>query len=120
MISLVMAFTDQQTADIEASMASFMMKRRPPTEIRHKVDLAWRIEQQSVVIYSIRPFWQDETQKIESPVAKATFVGTTNRWKIYWMRADLKWHSYPPHPVAVFFDEFLVVIDEDKHGCFWG
>jgi hypothetical protein len=115
-----MAFTDQQTADIEASMASFINKRRPPAEIRHKVDLAWRIEQQSVVIYSIRPAWDDESRKIEESVAKATFVSTKNRWKIYWMRADLKWHSYPPHPVAVFFDEFLAVVDEDQNGCFWG
>lgn len=115
-----MAYTVQQTADLEAAMAGFMNKRRPPAEIRHKLDLAWRVEQQSVVIYSIRPFWRDETRKIESPVAKATIVGTTNRWNIYWMRADLKWHSYPAYPEAVFFDEFLAVVDEDENGCFWG
>lgn len=115
-----MAFTIQQTADIEASMADFMRKRRPPAEIRHQLDLAWRVEQQSVIIYLIRPFWQDESRKIEEPVAKATLVGTKNRWKISWMRADLKWHTYPPHPEAVFFDEFLAVVEEDENGCFWG
>ena len=115
-----MAFTNQQTTDIETAMADFMKKRRPPEEIRDRLDLAWRIEGQSVVIYSIRPVWDNESQKIEEPVAKATFVGTTNRWKIYWMRADLKWHAYPPHREAVFFDEFLAVVDEDDNGCFWG
>lgn len=35
------------------------------------------------------------------------------------MRADLKRHSNPPHPEALFFDEFLVV-DEDENCCFWG
>jgi hypothetical protein len=34
------------------------------------------------------------------------------------MRADLKWHSYPAHPEAVFFDEFLIVVDEDEKCCF--
>ena len=115
-----MAFTPEQTFSIESSMADFLTKRRPPEEIRHKLDLGWRIEGQSVVIYSIRPFWRDESQKIEEPAAKATYIRKTNRWKIYWMRADLKWHSYPPHPEAVFFDEFLVVVDEDENCCFWG
>jgi Protein of unknown function (DUF3024) len=115
-----MAFTAQQNTDIETAMEDFMAKRRPPIEIRDKVDLGWRVEGQSVVIFSIRPMWKDESKKIEEPAAKATFIGTKNRWKIYWMRADLKWHSYPPHPEAVFFDEFLSVVEEDKNCCFWG
>lgn len=115
-----MALTAQQTSDIESAMADFMTKRRPPEEIRDRLDLGWRIEGQSVVIYSIRPSWRDESQKIEEPAAKATFVRTTNRWKIYWQRADLKWHSYPLLPEAVFFDEFLAEVNEDSACCFWG
>ena len=115
-----MAFTTEQTTSIESAMVDFMTKRRPPEEIRHMLDLEWRIEGQSVVIYSIRPSWQDESRKIEEPAAKATYNRKTNRWKIYWMRADMKWHSYAPHPEAVFFDEFLAVVHEDEHGCFWG
>lgn len=115
-----MAFTTEQTAAIESSMEDFMARRRPPVELRAKVDLAWRIEGQSVVIHSIRPDWRDETRTIDEPVAKATYNGRTDRWKIYWMRADLKWHSYSPHPEAVFFDEFLAVVDEDENCCFWG
>lgn len=115
-----MAFTTEQTASIESAMADFLIKRRPPEEIRDKLDLGWRIEGQSVVIYSIRPSWRDESQKIEEPAAKATFVCTTNRWKIYWQRADLKWHSYPLLPEAVLFDEFLAEVDEDSACCFWG
>ena len=101
-------------------MADFLARRRPPEEIRDRLDLAWRMEGQSVVIFSIRPFWKDESRKIEEPAAKATYNRRTNRWKIYWMRADLKWHSYPPHPEALFFEEFLAVVDEDESCCFWG
>ena len=96
-----MPLTELETARIEASMAEFMSRRRPPAEIRNKVDLAWRTEGQSVVIFEIRPFWKDDGEKIEEPVAKATYVRKSNRWKIYWQRADLKWHSYPPDPEAV-------------------
>lgn len=115
-----MAFTTEQTAAIESSMAEFMARHRPPEELRATIDLAWRIKGQSVMIHSIRPSWPDETGTTEEPVAKATYNGTTERWKIYWMRADLKWHSYPPHPEAVLFDEFLALVDEDKNCCFWG
>lgn len=27
---------------------------------------------------------------------------------------------YPPRPEAMFFDEFLAIVDEDEHCCFWG
>lgn len=115
-----MALTAKETSDIEAAMADFMEKRRPPVEIRDRLDLAYRIEGQSVIIYDIRPCWRDPSNKIEGPVAKATFARKSNRWKIYWQRADLKWHGYPPHREALFFEEFLAVVDEDENGCFWG
>jgi hypothetical protein len=73
-----------------------------------------------VVISSIRPFWRDPRETIEEPAAKATYVRKTDRWKIYWQRKDLKWHVYQPQPEAVFFDEFVVIVDEDEHCCFWG
>lgn len=115
-----MAFTPKQLSHIEAAMTDFLTRRRPPEEIRDRLDLSWRVEGQSVVIFSIRPLWNDESRKIEDPAAKATYNRRTNRWKIYWMRADLKWHAYPPHPEALFFEEFLAVVDEDESGCFWG
>lgn len=115
-----MPLTQFETARIEAAMSDFMAKRRPPVEIRDKLDLDWRIEGQSVVIFSIRPFWRDPGETIEEPAAKATYVRKTDRWMIYWQRADQKWHAYPPHPEAVFFDEFLAIVDEDENCCFWG
>ncbi len=101
-------------------MADFLLRRRPLKHLRSKVDLAYRIEEQSVVIYEVRPWWRDARRKIEGPVAKATYVKDSNRWMIYWHRGDLRWHRYDPHPEAVVFDEFLAVVDEDANGCFWG
>lgn len=115
-----MAFTPQERSDIEAAMADFLMRRRPPEHLRDKVDLAYRIEGQSVELFEIRPVWNDKSRKMEHPFAKTTYVRTVNRWRIFWLRADLKWHGYEPHPEAVFFEEFLAVVDEDEHGCFWG
>jgi len=115
-----MALSSQETADIEEAMAAFLARRRPPEEIRDQFDLGHRIEGQSVVIFEIRPQWNDKSRKLEQPFAKATYVRTVNRWRIFWRRADQNWHGYEPHPEAVFFEEFLAVVDEDEHGCFWG
>lgn len=115
-----MAFTTPELADINSSMTEFMETRRPPVEIRDQVDLDYRIESQSVVIFSTRPVCGDKSRKIEEPAAKATYNRKSKRWKIYWQRADQKWHAYPPHPEAILFDEFLAIVDEDKNCCFWG
>jgi len=53
-------------------------------------------------------------------VAKATFVRSTGSWRIYWQRADLKWHRYDPMPEVAALEEFVKVLGEDEHGCFWG
>ena len=115
-----MAFNPTELSQIESALADFIAARRPPVEIRDKLEHAYRIEGQSVIIFEIRPRFDDRSEKIEIPVAKATYVRTANRWKIYCQRADLKWHSYPPDPEVLLFEEFLAVVDEDNFGCFWG
>ena len=114
-----MAFTELEIALVEIAMSPFMKKRRPPEKIRAKLDLAFRIEDQSVIIFSIRPTWRERNKTTEYPVAKATYVRNANHWKVFWMRANLKWFPYEPSPVAT-VGEFLALVDEDKDQCFWG
>lgn len=57
---------------------------------------------------------------MESPVAKATYVKAQKIWKVYWQRADLKWHRYDPDPEVKKIEEFLVVVEKDEFGCFYG
>ena len=58
--------------------------------------------------------------KIESPIAKPTYVKSKKVWKTYWMRADLKWHGYTPQKAVRYFDEFLGAVIEDEYACFFG
>ena len=95
-----MAFNDIERARIERDIANFMERRRPPPHIR--------------------PEWQNPKQKMEHPVAKATFVRTQNLWRVFWMRSDLKWHSYEPNAVVRSLDAFLAVVDRDEYCCFFG
>ena len=57
---------------------------------------------------------------MEEAIAKATYVRTRDLWKIFWMRADLKWHGYEPVPTVGSIDKFLAVVNEDRYGCFFG
>jgi Protein of unknown function (DUF3024) len=82
-----MAFSNHQLEEIKHKMQSFMAQRRPPEEIRDKVDLNYRVERQSVEIFEIRPQWRNPAVKIESLIAKTTYVKSKKVWKIYWMRA---------------------------------
>ena len=61
-----------------------------------------------------------DKQKIEEAVAKATYVKSKKVWKVYWQRADLKWHRYDPHPEVNSIEEFLDVVERDEHCCFYG
>ena len=115
-----MKLSEFEQARIKILMGSFLAERRPPPEMREKVDLDYRIEKQSVVIFEIRALWNDPDEKIEEPVAKVTYMKNKNSWKVYWQRADLKWHSYDPAPIVDTFDEFLKLVNEDECACFWG
>ena len=53
-------------------------------------------------------------------MAKATFVQIKGILKVFWMRADLKWHSYEPKAAVNTFKEFLGSVDRDEHRCFFG
>ena len=75
---------------------------------------------QSVEIFEIRPLWNDPRQKIEEAVAKATYVKKQNVWKVYWQRADRRWHRYDPDPEVDTLKAFLGLVDRDEYGCFFG
>ncbi|ANJ66707.1 hypothetical protein A9404_04340 [Halothiobacillus diazotrophicus] len=116
-----MALTEFEIKRLEKVVGSFIEKHRPAPQIRPQLDLSYRINGQSVEIFEIRPRWRGEPGEfMEHPIAKATYVKTKELWRIFWMRADLKWHSYPPSPQVGSIEKFLALVAEDKHACFFG
>ena len=115
-----MAFNDLDRKRIEKALGAFLAKRRPPPHIRPDLDIGYRLFDQSVEILEIRPQWDDRSIIHEHPIAKATYVKTQGLWKIFWPRADLKWHGYEPAPTASSIDEFVTIVDADQYGCFFG
>jgi hypothetical protein len=115
-----MVFSEFEIKRIEKSVDKFMEKRRPAPHIRNQVDLGFKIKNQSLELFEIRPRWNNPSETIEGAIAKATYIKTKRIWKIYWQRQDLKWHGYQPKPEVNTVEEFLAVVDQDSHACFFG
>lgn len=115
-----MAISEFEIKRCERELNKFLTDNRPPPHIRKELDLGYRIENQSAVLFETSPDFQNPENMMERPVAKATFVKTQKVWKIYWQRQDLKWHLYEPAPEVKHFEEFLVIVSEDAFACFFG
>ena len=115
-----MAFSEFESKKYEMVARQFVERRRPPAHLRDKVDLSCRVSGQSVEIFEIRALPNEPERKIEEAVAKATYVKAKGVWKIYWQRADLRWHSYDPSPEVDSLEEVLQIIGIDKYACFFG
>jgi hypothetical protein len=115
-----MALDEFTCRRIEKIVGAFVEKYRPFPHIRKQLDLGFRLSGKSVEIFEVRPRWQNPEEIMECPVAKATYVKTQDLWKIYWMRQDLKWHSYRLLPQVGTIEEFLEEVAADPSACFWG
>jgi hypothetical protein len=116
----VVTLSEFEIKRCERLVAEFIERRRPPARLRKNVDLAFRMKAQSVEIFEIRPSWRGKGKPIEHPIAKATYNKGNRSWKIFWLRADLKWHRYEPFPEVDAIEDFLLIVEEDDHACFFG
>jgi hypothetical protein len=115
-----MALDVLNTVDIIEAMENFISRTRPPKEIRDELDVNYRIDNQSIILFEIRPSWQDKTQQLTHDFAKTTFDKKNDVWKIYWLRASLKWNVYEPAPTVKKLSDFLKIVEADKYHCFRG
>jgi len=115
-----MALSEFELKLSEKLVAEFVESRRPPPHLRAQVDLAFRIYGQSIELFEIRPHFREKGLMIEQAIAKATFNRSKLVWKVFWKRADDKWHGYQPCPEVASVAKFLDLIQKDDHGCFFG
>lgn len=117
MEEIEMAFSEIELDDINKKIGAYVSRIRPKPEIRSKLDIAYKIYDQSVEIYEIREAMNGG--KLESPIAKTTYVRKDNAWKVFWMRQDLKWHGYDTKSVKS-ISKFIELVEKDEFCCFWG
>ncbi|MBC8375003.1 MAG: DUF3024 domain-containing protein [FCB group bacterium] len=114
-----MPFKPEELPLIESYFQRYCDKKNKP-EIFDKLHLEYEIEDQSIILMEVRQHWQDPNKQTRTEVAKIRYIRSTNIWKLYWMRQDLKWHLYEPHPEDFSYVSLLEVIDEDEFCCFFG
>jgi len=115
-----MPLSEVQIRECLKATGEFLTKRRPPPELRDKLDFHADINNQEVTILSVRPAYNDPRRKAEYPIAKARWVGTQKVWRLFWMQSDMNWHSYKPLPESPSIATLLEEVDRDTHCCFFG
>jgi Flp pilus assembly CpaF family ATPase len=115
-----MAFTQEELEQYRKIVNAYIEKRRPPMHLRHQADLSFRIKNQSIEIFDIRPRLDDPLKTVEIPIAKTTWVNTQKVWRIFWHRADMRWHRYAPLPQVKTLEEFIDAVEADEYACFYG
>jgi hypothetical protein len=115
-----MAIDIMQTLDVIESMENFLFRKRPKEELRDQVDIAYKIDNQSATVYEIRPRGNNPKEIMESAIAKTTYVKAKGHWNVFWLRSDLKWHTYQPRPTVKSIKEFVALVEDDQYHCFWG
>ena len=120
MHSFSMAISEFEIKRCERELDKFMAQKRPPAHLRERLDFGYRIVNQNVELFEIRPQWRNPDEKMEVPFAKATYVKTQKHWKIFWQGQDQKWRPYTPAPTVQYLEEFLAIVSEDACACFFG
>lgn len=111
-----MAFNDLEFHVVNKEVKQFVDSIRPPKHIRNEVDIVYTIIDQTIDIGEKRPLWNGKSgETYISPSTRIKYIRSTNLWKLYWMRRDLKWHLYFTGGTLT---ELLEVVRNDAH-CFF-
>lgn len=70
----------------------------------------------SYIVGHERKHFNDSSDFIDE-ACKITHVKSSGVWKLYWKRADLKWHLYETYPSL---EAVTAEINADPNSCFWG
>ncbi|OGW67715.1 MAG: hypothetical protein A3H49_09330 [Nitrospirae bacterium RIFCSPLOWO2_02_FULL_62_14] len=114
-----MPFSQIELKQIERTVGEFC-RRRSPVHLKDKLRLEYVVKGHDVVVCERRPRWNNPQEWMESPVAKLKFIRSANKWRLYWQRADLKWHEYPGPYTSEDLGELVQEIDSDPLACFFG
>jgi len=116
-----MPFTEIEITEYTATLeAQFWSRRRPPLHLRDQLREGQRIDGTGIELFFVRPAFQRPGEQIEESIAKVRFIRSRDVWHLFWKRADLKWHRYPPCPEADSLVDALHTIHQDPNGCFFG
>lgn len=105
----------------EATLKKFVESLRPEDpEILKLLDYGYNYDGRFIEVYEIRPVYDLPDKILHSSIAKIRHIKSKKIWKLYWMRANLKWYLYEPFPESSNLEQLLNIVKEDAYGCFFG
>ena len=113
------AFTDVQQRQVEKLLAPLCAAPADPA-VRSQLRIGFRVDGLSIVLFESRPGFMPPHEWQEEPVAKFTYVKSADRWKLFCMLRDLKWHGYEPLPESRELAPLVREVRGDPTGIFWG
>ncbi len=113
---------EKGTIDInESTIKNCVEWLRPENlEILKQEDIGYSYDGNTIILFQIRPDWQDANKKHQLDFAKIRYFKSKKEWCLYWMRANGKWEAYTPFPESNYLDKIIDVIKHDENGCFFG
>ena len=116
-----MAFADSEIAANTATIEEYFWSRcRPPLHLRDRMREGQRFTDQTIELFFVRPAFNHPGEFVEESIAKLQYVRSKDVWRLFWKRADGKWHRYPPRPEAESLATALGIIHKDANACFFG
>jgi len=114
-----MPIPDLEKQAAESKLKAYCEKKVPP-QYRDQLRLVLETKNMSIVILEERPYFQDPSKWISSPVAKFTYRKKDRLWHLLWSDRNSKWHHFNPPVTAKKFEDLLEVVERDETCIFWG
>ena len=114
-----MAISEFEIFKVEKAAKNFCDDRNkhyPPDQLY----IDFKLDDQQLFLFEVRPKWNEPSVKIEIMVAKLWYIKKESIWKLYWQRQNMKWHLYEPNGSNKELEPLLAEVWNDPHGCFWG
>ena len=106
---------------VEDIVKKYVESIRPKdAEVRKELDFDFSYDGKIVIMYEVRPVWNDPSKIQHLPYVKIRYYKSRQEWNLYWMRASGKWELYRPFPSSKDLQKIIRTIDEDAYGCFYG
>jgi hypothetical protein len=114
-----MAFSDLELKRIDRTIGALCRRVTRP-EHADKLRFVFQVDGHSVSIYEDRAPWDSVGDCTRMGVARFRYTRTRERWTLYWMRRDLRWHVYDPDAMPADLESLVALVDEDRYGAFFG
>ena len=95
-------------------------EQRVPEKARNQIYLSYGIRGNNVTLFENRLTWYTDNKWIRYKLAQFRFNESTNRWSLYCLDRNEKWHYYSECDETEDLNALIQEVDKDPTGIFYG